>query len=86
MVILDSDHTYAHVAAELDAYAPLVSPGDYLIVEDTSVNGHPLLPAYGAGPMEAARDFLQRDARFVVDDECERFMATLNPRGYLRRV
>jgi cephalosporin hydroxylase len=86
MVILDSDHTYAHVSAELEAYASLVSVGDYLVVEDTSVNGYPLLPAYGAGPMEAARDFLARDARFVIDDDCERFMATLNPRGYLRRV
>jgi cephalosporin hydroxylase len=86
MVILDSDHSYAHVSGELDAYASLVSVGDYLVVEDTSVNGYPLLPEYGAGPMEAARDFLARDARFVIDDDCERFMATLNPRGYLRRV
>jgi cephalosporin hydroxylase len=34
MVVLDSDHSAAHVAAEIQAYAPLVTPGCYLVVED----------------------------------------------------
>jgi cephalosporin hydroxylase len=34
MVILDSNHTRAHVAAELDAYANLVSEGCYLVATD----------------------------------------------------
>jgi cephalosporin hydroxylase len=34
MVVLDSAHTAAHVAAEITAYGPLVSPGCYLVVED----------------------------------------------------
>jgi len=37
MVVLDSDHSQAYVEGELDAYAPLVSPGCYLIVEDTNI-------------------------------------------------
>jgi cephalosporin hydroxylase len=41
MVILDSAHDAPHVAAELDAYAPMVTPGCYLIVQDGFVNGHP---------------------------------------------
>jgi cephalosporin hydroxylase len=33
-VILDSDHTRAHVARELDAYSPLVTPGSYIVATD----------------------------------------------------
>lgn len=35
MVSLDSDHSAAHVAREIDLYGPLVTPGCYLVVEDT---------------------------------------------------
>jgi cephalosporin hydroxylase len=86
MVILDSDHSAAHVSAELDAYRGLVSPGCYLIVEDTDVNGHPVVPDHGPGPMEAVEAFLPNAPEFAVDRDRERFMLTLNPGGYLRRV
>lgn len=86
MVILDSDHSAAHVSAELQAYRGLVSPGCYLIVEDTNVNGHPVVPDHGPGPMEAVDAFLPGAPEFAVDRDRERFMLTLNPRGYLRRV
>jgi cephalosporin hydroxylase len=86
MVVLDSDHEAGHVLAELRAYAPLVTPGCYLIVEDTSVNGHPVLPEHGPGPAEAVEAFLAEDERFQVDRERETFLLTFNPGGYLRRV
>ena len=41
MVFLDSLHTHAHVLAELEAYAPLTSPGSYCIVFDTVVEDLP---------------------------------------------
>jgi len=86
LVILDSDHSRDHVAAELEAYAPLVPIGSYLIVEDTNVNGHPAAPDYGPGPMEAVWDFLATDPGFEVDAHCERYYLTQNPSGYLKRV
>ncbi len=86
MVILDSDHSRTHVLDELEAYGPLVTPGSYLIVEDTNLNGHPVHRRFGPGPMEAAEEFLTAHPEFVVDRECEKYFLTFNPRGYLKRV
>lgn len=85
MVILDSDHSCSHVVAELERYAPRVTPGCYLVVEDTNVNGRPVLPDYGPGPFEAVQAFLVEHPEFEVDEEYERFWMTFNPGGYLRR-
>jgi cephalosporin hydroxylase len=85
MVVLDSDHSAAHVLAELRAYAPLVTPGCYLIVEDGNVNGHPVEPSFGPGPWEATKQFLAESNVFDVDREREKYLLTFNPTGYLRR-
>ena len=85
MVVLDSDHTRDHVAEELRLYAPLVTSGCYLVVEDTNVNGNPVLPEFGPGPQEAVAEFLAQTDDFEVDHEREKLMLTFNPNGYLRR-
>lgn len=86
MVILDSLHRKDHVLAELHLYAPLVTPGSYLIVEDTNVNGHPVRPDFGPGPMEAVEEFLAATGDFVVDSAREKLIMTFNPGGYLKRI
>ena len=86
MVILDSDHREAHVSEELRQYAKFVTLGSYLIVEDTNVNGHPVVPDHGPGPMEAVQAFLKTNPAFEIDRARERFLLTMNPGGYLRRV
>jgi cephalosporin hydroxylase len=85
LVVLDSDHSRDHVLAEMHAYAPLVTPGSYLVVEDTNVNGHPVYPEFGPGPMEAVQAFLAQSHDFEVDQRCEKFILTFNPSGFLRR-
>jgi cephalosporin hydroxylase len=85
MVMADSDHSAAHVRAELDAYADIVSPGSYLVVSDTNINGHPAAEGWGAGPFEAVESFLSETDDFSVDTDRERHMMTLNPRGFLRK-
>jgi cephalosporin hydroxylase len=85
LVILDSDHARDHVLDELRIYGGLVSPGSYLVVEDTNVNGHPVFPEHDAGPMEAVDDFLAENDEFEIDLAREKFFLTFNPRGFLRR-
>ena len=41
MVFLDSNHTHAHVLAELEAYASLAAVGSYCVVFDTIVEDMP---------------------------------------------
>ncbi|MBI4873476.1 MAG: class I SAM-dependent methyltransferase [Acidobacteria bacterium] len=86
MVTLDSDHRGAHVAEELKLYSELVTPGSYLIVEDTHFNGHPILPKFGPGPYEAVEAFLRANPSFERDRTREKFGMTFNPGGWLRRV
>jgi cephalosporin hydroxylase len=86
MVILDSDHRKDHVLDELRLYAPLVTKGSYVIVEDTNLNGRPVFPGFGPGPAEAVDDFLAANTAFERDPSRERFFVTFNPGGYLRRV
>ncbi len=71
---------------ELLAYEDFVTAGCYLVVEDTNVNGHPVVPSFGPGPMEAVTEFLVGcEHRWRADPNCERFMMTLNPGGWLLR-
>jgi cephalosporin hydroxylase len=85
MVDLDSDHSAEHVLAELRALAPLVSPGCYLVVEDTNLNANPVVPEFGPGPAEALAEWLAEEPPFVVDSSRERLLVSFNPGGYLRR-
>jgi cephalosporin hydroxylase len=86
LVVLDSNHSKAHVLKELDLLASHVSVGSYLIVEDTNINGHPTFPGFGEGPFEAVEEFLETHPEFAVDETREKFLLTFNPRGYLLRL
>jgi cephalosporin hydroxylase len=86
MVLLDSDHTEAHVRAELDLYHRLVPVGGYLIVNDTNIGGHPVLASKESSPWDAVHGFLGEHPEFDLDKECEKHMLTQCPDGYLRRV
>ncbi|HET6765076.1 MAG TPA: cephalosporin hydroxylase family protein [Longimicrobiaceae bacterium] len=93
LVLLDSNHTHAHVLRELELYAPLVTRGSYLVVFDTVVE---VMPddfvqdrpwRRGDNPMTAVRQFLAGTTRFEVDREIEdKLQLTVAPGGYLRCV
>lgn len=64
LVTLDSLHTRDHVLKEMEIYSKLVTPGSYLGVQDTNINGNPVGAGVGpgterggAGVYEDARQF-----------------------------
>ena len=89
MVSLDSLHTYEHVACELEAYAPLVSVGQYLVVEDTGFGSAEGPERSGSGGYVwadgAVREFLARNENFTADVTREKHLSTSNHNGWLRR-
>lgn len=76
MVILDSDHSPAHVEAELKAYAPLLHVGGYIIVED--------LHQEGAAPI--VERFLKLNKNFIRDTNVEKYGIHSAREGFLRRM
>ena len=85
MVTLDSDHSREHVLAEMTLYSQFVTPGDYMIVEDTHLNGRPVRLG-GGDPWAAVQEFLAENDDFVADASREKFGMSWNQGGWLRRV
>lgn len=86
MVILDGDHRRAHVAEELELYAPLVTPGSFLLSQDGVIDELAWFANGRPGPLGANRDFLERHPEFEHDIERnERFILTHHPLGWMRR-
>ena len=85
IVILDSDHHYKNVLAEMNLYSPLVTPGCYMVVEDTCLDSEPLNhPDYvNDGPMKAVNEFFTKNNDFLIDHDREKFYMTFYPNGWL---
>lgn len=94
MVILDSNHTHDHVIDELNAYASLVSLGNYLLVFDTIIED--IADEFewadrpwgkGNNAKTAVWEFLKGNDSFEIDEEYNnKLLITVAPDGYLKRV
>lgn len=90
MVVLDSNHTHDHVLAELRAYGPLVSKGNYAVVFDTLVEHTDPIPGHerpwgkGNNPLTAADAYLAETPRFRRDGDWDaKIQASYARGGYL---
>jgi cephalosporin hydroxylase len=98
MVLLDSNHSKGHVRAELDAYAPLVTAGHYIVATDGIMRDLHDVP--GGRPewtwdhaAAAAAEFAAAHPEFVAEQPPPIFQEraalepiTYWPAGWLRRV
>lgn len=91
LVILDSNHTHAHVRRELELYSSLVKAGSYLIVFDTVIEDMPedAFPdrpwGKGDNPKTAVWEFLKSNDRFEINREIQdKLLLTVAPDGYLK--
>lgn len=72
LVILDSNHSYQHVMAELIAYSPLVTPGSYIVATDGIMLDLADVPRGQEhwdrdNPAEAALDFAASNPEFTIE-------------------
>lgn len=81
MVILDCDHSADHVYKELQRFSEFVTPGQYLIVEDTDAQDEE-----GGGPAAAIKRFLSENKNFKVDKSREKYGISTSLGGYLLRI
>lgn len=98
LVILDSNHTKAHVLAELEQYSPLVTAGSYIVVTDGFMQDLADVPRGEPewaldNPAAAAEEFVASHAEFEAGQPAWLFHdseltenVTYWPRGWLRRV
>ena len=80
MVAIDGNHNRPAVKCDLHNYSPLVTQGQYLVVEDCYCNKGLW------GPGEAKEWFLRRYKGFEQTKRCERYLIGVTMTGWLRKV
>lgn len=86
MVVLDSDHGKTHVLKELAAYSRMVTKSQFLVIEDTNLNGRPVPIDWrgGPGPGPAVDEWLPEHPEFERAVMAERYMMTFHT--WTRRI
>jgi cephalosporin hydroxylase len=99
LVMLDSNHSKAHVLAELEAYGPLVTKGSYIVAADGIMSW--LGPTAQRtqeewawdNPLAAVREFVAKHPEFVISEPRFPFnegaiteRVTYWPDAFLRRI
>jgi cephalosporin hydroxylase len=90
LVVEDSAHTYETTAAALRHYAPFVSPGGFMVIEDGCVDDDALRldATWPRGVRPAIDDWLRttQGQAFVARRDLELYGVSCHPSGFLQRV
>lgn len=98
LVLLDSNHTYAHVLAELKAYSGMVSIGSYIVATDGIMEYVVGAPRSNSdwitnNPKKAAEKFVEENKDFIIEEPSIPFnegeiieRVTYWPSAFIKRV
>jgi len=98
LVLLDSNHSYAHVLEELKAYSSMVNVGSYIVATDGIIKDLEGVPGAGENwhhdnPQTAVEEFLQQNQNFILEqpqggfNQSEiNFENTYWPNAWLKRI
>lgn len=93
LVVLDSNHTYEHVLAELRLYSKYVSKDSYVVVFDTVIDDMPddFFPerpwGKGNNPKTAVHQFLHESDDFRLDQDIQsKLLVTVAIDGFLKKI
>jgi len=98
LVLLDSNHTYSHVLAELHAYSEMVSIGSYIVATDGImeyvVGALRTSPDWDTNnPKKAAEQFVKENSNFIIEEPQFPFnegiiteRVTYWPSAYIKRI
>lgn len=80
MVVLDCNHKADHVYQEMLKFSPMVTSGQYMVVEDTDYSRR-----RGRGPRHAINQFMRENNDFENDKAREKLCISSNLGGWLLR-
>ena len=91
LVVLDSNHSEAHVLEELELYSSFVTPGSFIVAHDGAQAWVWDIPGGKPEwrhdhPLGAIRKFLARHPEFSIDPHWTRWGITSSPEGFLKRA
>jgi cephalosporin hydroxylase len=98
LVLLDSNHTYQHVLAELQMYSQMVTIGSYIVATDGIMENLVGAPRSNAdwdinNPKKAAEEFVKNNKNFIFEDPKFPFnegsiseRVTYWPGAYIKRI
>ncbi|MEK7163460.1 MAG: CmcI family methyltransferase [Patescibacteria group bacterium] len=89
LVIDDASHNHPDTFNAMKKFAPLISVGSYLIVEDGIVTKLGRDGSLNGGPLRSIHEFLRTDLRFAIDRKRSDMFgkdSTFNIDGYLKRI
>ena len=89
LVIHDGSHKKEDIKKDFNLYKKFVPPGSYFIIEDGIMDVMNWKDHRTSGHdcgMIAGQEIVKENPNWIIDKECEKYIITYNPCGFLRRI